>query len=189
MKVFLKTLAILFLIPALLWAAAAEHAEGLFTWRFLFAWLNFLLLAFALWKWMGPRLREFLVERRQSVQEAIRGAEVEIQEARLKLEEARQRWSRLDQEVENIRDQVLKQATLERDQLLSQTKDLTRQMVVEAEELMEVERRQRTHRVRREWVEAVLQLAEQRIHTEMKPEIENRWLDQSVRHLKTAEIH
>jgi F-type H+-transporting ATPase subunit b len=186
-KILSVSLAILFLVPTSVGAEASEpvgHAEGLFTWRFLFTWVNFLLLVFVLWKWVGPRLREFLTERRQSIQEAIQGAEAQMQEARRKLEEARQRWSRLDQEIENIRARVLKQAILERDQLLSQTKDLTRKMVVEAGELMEVERRELTDRIRREWVEAVIQLAEQRIRAEMKPEIESRWLDQSVEHLK-----
>ncbi len=191
MKRFWISLSGLFLIPAGVWAKAVEsveQGEKLFTWKFLFAWLNFLLLSFFLWKWVGPRLREFLMERRQSIQEAVQGSEAQIQAARQGWEEARQRLHQLDQEIEELRTRRVQQAVSEREQLLLQTREVVRNMVAEAKELMEVERGQLVDQVRRELVETLIQLAEQKIGSDMGVEVEGRWFDKSVGRLKKAEI-
>lgn len=187
-KVLPSSLLLFMLLPLPAWAAGGEEGS-LFTLDFLFAWLNFALLVFFLWKVVGPRLREFLKERRQSIQEAIGSSQKALDEARRTMQELQGRLEVLEAEVEKIKETVFHQAERERRRVLEQARQTAERMIAEARELIEAERLQLRSQVRRELVDRVIWLAEREIERRLETEeAQSRWFTDWVGRLKTVQM-
>jgi F-type H+-transporting ATPase subunit b len=169
-------------------ALAAEEHEGTSsfkkTWMKVWEILNFLILAFLLFKFLKDPVKNFFKERAQIFQQQIEEAEGASVEAESEFKELENRFELLDEEIQQLRHVITEQGERERDKIISDAKQTAEYMLekakVEADRVM----REAIIKLRREVTNEAVRLAEESIKKEIGKKDHERLVDDYLQNLK-----
>ncbi|MEJ2234805.1 MAG: ATP synthase F0 subunit B [Syntrophobacterales bacterium] len=169
-------------------ALAAEEHEGTSsfkkTWMRVWEILNFLILAFLLFKFLKDPVKKFFKERAQMFQKQIEEAEGASVEAEREFKELENRFELLDEEIQQLRQVITEQGERERDKIISDAKQTAEYMLekakIEADRVM----REAIMKLRREVTNEAVRLAEESIKKEIGKKDQERLVDEYLQNLK-----
>lgn len=149
---------------------------GFELWKFFNLFLFVGVLAFVLRRPIGEAMRA----RRDGIRRELMKAQEERDAALSKLEEVEARLSRLDSEVLIVREQARKNALVERERIARSTDEDAKKLRDQA--LREIESAGKTARqeLRRFTAEQSVQIAEDMIRRDIRPEDDARLIDMSI---------
>jgi F-type H+-transporting ATPase subunit b len=117
-------------------AFAAEGHEGTSsfkkTWMRVWEILNFLILAFLLFKFLKDPVKKFFKERAQMFQQQIEEAEGASVDAEREFKELEKRFELLDEEIQQLRQVITEKGERERDKIISDAKQTAEYMLEKA---------------------------------------------------------
>ena len=169
-------------------AFAAEEHEGTSsfkkTWMKVWEILNFLILAFLLFKFLKDPVKNFFKERAQMFQQQIEEAEGASVEAEREFKELENRFELLDEEIQQLRHVITEQGERERDKIISDAKQTAEYMLekakIEADRVM----REAISKLRNEVTNEAVRLAEESIKKEIGKKDQERLVDEYLQNLK-----
>ncbi len=163
-----------------------EHAgaswynyPGWEAWKF----LNLVLFVGLLFLLLRRQVGASLVARRNNIRRELMRAQEERQAALAKLEEIEARLSQLDAEVETVREQALKDAEAERENITRATADETRRLREQAQREIEGAGKAARQELRQYVAEQSVRRAEELIRREIRTEDDARLMNNYVEEL------
>jgi F-type H+-transporting ATPase subunit b len=151
------------LVPTLLLAEEAEHAEAVpqhvppFVW---FHLLNLTILVFVLYRLMRKPFRDFLVKRQDTIREALEKAESARIDAERQNELYRQRLAGLSEEIATLRMQTETVSRAEADQLIASATSMAARIETDTQRLLKDELARARYQLRQEAIDLAIKLAE-----------------------------
>ena len=143
----------------------------------------FLFIALAVYFLRRP-LSEMLQARREGIRRDLMRAQEERKEALAKLEEVEARLSKLDSEVEAVREQARRESEEERARIELQTEEDARKLRELAQREIESASKAARAELRAYAAEQSVKLAEEMIRREMRPEDDARLVNEYVEELE-----
>jgi len=132
------------------------------------------------------KLGEAFKTRRETIKQELARAEKERDAAIAKLKEVEERLARLDSEVAAIQEQSRREAAEERERIAKSTEVEITKLGEQAQREIESAGKAAKHELRRYAAQTSVQLAEEIIRREMKPEDDARLIQQNVQELGGA---
>ena len=161
-------------------AGAATGYESWQPWARLFNLLLFLGVMVYL---LRRPLSEAMKARREGIRRDLMRAQEERSAALAKLEEVETRLSRLDAEVETVRAQAEREAAEERERIERTTEEDARKLREQAQREIESASKAARQELRRYAAEQSVELAEQMLRTQIRPEDDARLVGDYVKEL------
>jgi F0F1-type ATP synthase membrane subunit b/b' len=132
------------------------------------------------------KLGEAFRTRREGIKRDLARAQQERDAALAKLKEVEKRLTRLDTEVSTIREQSVREAAEERERIAKSTEAEITKVSEQAQREIESAGKAAKHELRRYAAEQSVQLAEQMIRREMKPDDDARLITRNIDELGGA---
>lgn len=154
------------LLPTLAFAAGDEHPldwAGL-GWRI----LVFVVFIGILYYFLRKPVLDALVTRTEEIEHALNSAERAKADAEAKVREYQEKTKLLEQELEEMKNNVLKSAEKERDFIISDAKQKVEKLKQNALNMIASETEQAKHAIKRELVVEIFAEAEKQIANDMK---------------------
>ena len=129
------------------------------------------------------KLGEAFKSRRETIKQELARAQTERDAAIAKLKEVEERLARLGAEVAAIREQSKREAAEERERIAKSTEVEITKLSEQAQREIESAGKAAKHELRRYAAQTSVQLAEEIIRREMKPEDDARLIEQNVQEL------
>ncbi len=150
---------------------------------FLFKVINFVLLVLLLYFFLRKPLGRSLRERHESLKRALKEAEEAkaLWEARYR--EFEEKLKGVEDEARRLREEILKEAEREKERLIGEAKREAERIRLEAQKAIEQERRQAERLLRERIAEMTVLLAEKVLRENIRPEDQQRLLEDYVRRL------
>jgi F-type H+-transporting ATPase subunit b len=158
------------------------NIPGLELWKFLNLFLFVALLIYFLRRPVSEAMRA----RRESIRVELIRAQEERNAALAKLEEVEARLTRLDTEVSSIREQSAREAEQERERIRQSTEEDVLKLRAQAQREIESAGKAARMELRRFAAEQSVQLAEEMIRGEMRPEDDARLINLEIEELGGA---
>lgn len=152
---------------------------GLELWKFFNLFLFIAVLVLLLRRTVSDSFRA----RRAAIRRDLMRAQEERNAALAKLQEVEARFARLDQEVASIREQSKREALEERERIARSTEDEARKLREQAEREIESAGKVARQELRRFAAEQSVQLAEEMIRRDIRPEDDARLFEREVKEL------
>ena len=172
-------------IPGL--AVAAPPAEHGPAWGMLAAAIfNLGILGFLLFRFAGPPIQNFMIQRSRGIARAIEEADARLREASVEVERWRERLSGLDREIEEIAQRIREQTEIEREQRLDRARATGQRIRQEADALAEFEVRQAADALRVEVAELATRGALGLLREMLRPEDDRRLISEYVDRIGAA---
>lgn len=172
------------LVIAILAPEVATEGGGLINWGewlpTVARWFNLLLFGGILYYLLRNRARNALTSRRENIRRELMRAQEERDAANAKLQEVEARLSTLNAEVATIREQANREAATERERLGRATEDESRKLREQAQREIENAGKVARHDLRRFAAEQSVQLAEEIIRRNIRPEDDARLVQNYV---------
>ena len=169
-------------------ALAAEEHEDTSSfkkwWMKIWEVLNFLILAFLLFKLLKDPVKKFFQERAHMFQQQIEEAEGTSVEAERELKELESRFELLDEEIQQLRQLITGQGERERDKIISDAKQTAEYTLEKAKIESDMMMREAKIRLRTEVSNEAMRLAEESIKKEISKKDQERLVDEYLRNLK-----
>ena len=169
-------------------ALAAEEHEGTSsfkkTWMKVWEILNFLILAFLLFKVLKEPVGKFFKERAQMFQKQIEEAEGASVEAEREYKELETRFELLDEEIQQLRQVITEQGERERDKIISGAKQTAEYMLEKARLQADMMVRNAKMQLRRQIIDEALSIAGESIKKAIEPEDQDRLVNEYLHNLK-----
>jgi F-type H+-transporting ATPase subunit b len=168
----------------LLWLAEGDAAPwwnrpGLEVWKF----VNLFLFVGALVYILRRPVSDALRARREGIRRELMRAQEERDAANAKLEEVTARLSRLNEEVASVREQARREAEEERERIRRSTDEEAEKLREQARREIESAGKAARHDLRRFAAEQSVQLAEEMIRRDIRPEDDQRLVNRQVEEL------
>ena len=169
-----------------LWARLQPYLDypGFEAWKFLNLAVFVAALIFILTR--KVRLGEAFRTRREGIRRDLERAQLERDEAVAKLKEVEGRLARLDSEVAAIQEQSRREAAEERERIAQATRTEVAKLSEQAQREIESAGKAAKHELRRYTAEKSVQLAEDMIRREIKPEDDFRLISRDIEELGGA---
>jgi len=132
------------------------------------------------------KLGEAFKTRRETIKQELARAEKERDAAIAKLKEVEERLARLDSEVAAIQEQSKREVAEERERIAKSTEGEITKLGQQAQREIESAGKAAKHELRRYAAQTSVQLAEEIIRREMKPEDDARLIQRNVQELRGA---
>ena len=178
------------LVIAMLAAEGVAEDGGLVGWGewlpTIARWFNLVLFVGILYYLLHGPIRKALTARRENIRRELRRAQEERDAANAKLQEVEARLSTLNTEVATIREQAEREAATERERLARATEDESRKLREQAQREIENAGKIARHDLRRFAAEQSVQLAEEMIRRNIRPEDDARLVQTYVEELGGA---
>jgi F-type H+-transporting ATPase subunit b len=155
---------------------------GFEAWKFLNLTIFVLLLFYFLRRPLGEAFRA----RREGIRRDLMRAQEERNAALAKLEEVEARLARLDAEVASVREQSKREAEAERERIKRATEEEARKLREQAQREIESAGKAARQELRRYAADQSVQLAEQMIRRDMRPEDDARLVSLEIEELGGA---
>lgn len=155
------------------------NMPGFEAWKFFNLTVFVLALVYVLRRPLGEALRA----RREGIRRDLMRAQEERNAALAKLEEVEARLSRLDAEVEVVREQANREAAAERERIKRATEEDARKLREQAQREIESAGKAARQELRRYAAEQSVRLAEEMIRRDMRPEDDERLVKLQVEEL------
>ena len=171
-------LALLLLALPLAAAAASEGEEG--SARLWFEIGNLVLLIGVIIFFARKPVKQYLAERRQRIEDNIRGSERLLTEAEERLEEWQSKAARLDNEVAEIKRLARERAERERQRILADAERSAQRIQRDAEAAIDREVRRARKVLQQEAADLAVKLAEERLKSEVTEQDRERLVSEFV---------
>ncbi|RLA84895.1 MAG: ATP synthase F0 subunit B [Deltaproteobacteria bacterium] len=150
---------------------------------FLFKVINFVLLVLLLYFFLRKPFGRSLRERHESLKRALKEAEEAkaLWEARYR--EFEEKLKGVEDEARRLREEILKEAERERERLIGEAEREAERIRLEVQKAIEQERRQAERLLRERVAEMTVLLAEKVLRENIRPEDQQRLLEDYVRRL------
>jgi len=169
-------------------AAAAEEQKGTSsfkkTWMKVWEVLNFLILAFLVFKFLKDPVKKFFQERADMFQQQIEEAEGASLEAEREFKEIEKRLELLDEEIQQLQHVIIEQGERERNKIISDAKQTAEYMLEKARLQSDMMVRNAKMELRRQVIDEAVGIAEESIRKAMEKEDQERLVDEYLRSLK-----
>ena len=151
---------------------------NVFNWRYVFEHtVNLVILLGVLVYFLKDSVKNFLVERKGSISSEIDHAQHTIAEAKSKYEEYAQKLKGIEDEINNIKESIVKQGQTEREEILRQASIASENIKKEAQETIEFEAARAKQEIQSEVVTLALQIAEKVIKENLSENDKQRFVD------------
>jgi F-type H+-transporting ATPase subunit b len=171
-------------------ALAAEEHEGTSnfkkTWMKIWEILNFLILAFFVFKFLKDPVKKFFQDRAQMLRQQIEEAEGASAEAERQLKELEKRFELLDEEIQKLRQVITEQGERERDKIISDAEQTAEYMLEKARLESDMMVRNAKMELRRQVIDEAVGIAEESIKKAIEQEDQERLVDEYLRNLNQA---
>jgi F-type H+-transporting ATPase subunit b len=157
---------------------------GLEAWKF----INLAVFVAAASYLLGRRLKEAILARRERIRIEVVEAENARAAAVAKLAEAEALLGRVDADVANVRQQARKEADLERDRLAAATEGEAEKLRVQARREIETAGKAAKKALRRFLAQRSVELARDRVRTNIRDEDDVRLLKESIGELRRSRV-
>ncbi len=151
-----------------------------FSTGFMWSVINFLIIAFLLYKYAKDPLKEALKKRQETIEKTLDEAAEARMLAEKGLAEARQQLSEKDTVIESILSDAEKAAEREKLALVEQGKRMSRDIVERAKLSMDVELTQAKNELKAEAARLAIELAEKKIRKETSEDDQSRLLENYI---------
>lgn len=169
-------------------AFAAEEREGTSTfkktWMKIWEVLNFLILAFLVFKVLRDPVKNFFQGRTEMFRQKIAEAEGASIEAERELKEIESRFEMLDEEIQRLQQTITEQGARRRDNIISDAEQAAEYMLEKAKIESDMMMREAKIRLRREVTNEAVRLAEGSIKKEIGKKDQERLVDEYLQDLK-----
>ncbi|MFW6049593.1 MAG: hypothetical protein ACODAU_00385 [Myxococcota bacterium] len=140
--------------------------------------VNFLAVLLIVVAFAGPKVRSYLVERRREIAQGLDEAQRLKAEAEAKYEEYATRLDKLDQEMERIRQEMIKAGEAERDRIVAEAEAKAARMRRETGFVIEQQMKQLREDLTREAVQAAVDAAEKVLKEKITADDQQRLAEQ-----------
>jgi F-type H+-transporting ATPase subunit b len=170
------------------WAAEGHEGAGSFkkTWMKIWEILNFLILAFILFKLLKDPVKNFFRGRADMFREEIENSETASLEAERELKEAESRFETLDEEISRLRQVVIEQGENERQKIISDAKQTAEYMLEKARIESDRMIREAKVKLRREVIDEAVKIAEESVRRAISKKDQQRLIDEYLQNLTRA---
>lgn len=169
-------------------ALAAEERKGTSsfkkTWLKVWEVLNFLILAFFVFKLVREPVKNFFQDRTEMFRQKIAEAEGASIEAERELKEVESRFEMLDEEIQRLQQTITGQGERRRDKIISDAEQTAEYMLEKAKIESDMMMREAKIRLRREVTNEAVRLAEESIKKEIGKKDQERLVDEYLQNLK-----
>ena len=169
-------------------ALAAEEQGGTSsfkkTWMKIWEVLNFLILAFLVFKVLRDPVKNFFQGRTEMFRQKIAEAEGASIEAERELKEVESRFEMLDEEIQRLQQTITEQGERRRDKIISDAEQTAEYMLEKAKFESEMMMREAKIRLRREVTNEAVRLAEESIKKAIGKKDQERLVDEYLQDLK-----
>lgn len=169
-------------------AFAAEEKEGTSsfkkTWIQVWQVLNFLILAFFLYKLLKDPAKKFFQDRAQMFQQQIEEAEGASVEAEREFKELEQRLELLDEEIQQLRQVITEQGERERDKIIADAKQTAEYMLEKARLQSDMMVRRAKMQLRRQVIDEAVGTAEKSIRKAIEQKDQERLVNEYLQNLE-----
>jgi F-type H+-transporting ATPase subunit b len=169
-------------------AFAAEEKKGTSsfkkTWMKIWEVLNFLILAFFVFKLLREPVKNFFQGREEMLRQKIAEAEGASIEAERELEEVEGRFKILDEEIQRLQQTITEQGEKQRDKIISDAKQTAEYMLEKARFEAAFSTQQAKSQLRREVIEGAVKLAGESIRKAIESGDQERLVDEYLQDLK-----
>ena len=167
--------------------AAEEHAgtsNFKKTWMKVWEILNFLILAFFLFKLLKDPVKKFFQDRAQMFQQQIEEAEGSSFEAEREFKELEKRFELLDEEIQQLRQVITEQGERERNKIIADAKQTAEYMLEKARLESDMMVQSAKMQLRREVIDEAVVIAEESIKKTIRQEDQERLVNEYLHNLK-----
>lgn len=154
------------------------------TWMNIWEVLNFLILAFLVFKLLKDPVRNFFQGRAARLREKIAEAEEASVEAERELEEVESRFEKLDEEIQKLQQTITEQGEKQRDKIIANAKQTADYMLEKAKLEADHSIQQARSQLRREVIDGAVMLAEENIRKAIDKRDQERLVDEYLRDLQ-----
>ncbi len=169
-------------------ALAAEERKGTSsfkkTWMKVWEVLNFLILAFFVFKLVREPVKNFFQDRTEMFRQKIAEAEGASIEAERELKEVESRFEMLDEEIQRLQQTITGQGERRRDKIISDAEQTAEYMLEKAKIEADMMMREAKIRLRREVTNEAVRLAEESIKKEIGKKDQERLVDEYLQDLQ-----
>lgn len=169
-------------------ALAAEERKGTSsfkkTWMKVWEVLNFLILAFFVFKLLREPVKNFFQGRTEMFKQKIAEAEGASIEAERELKEVESRFEMLDEEIQRLQQTITGQGERRRDKIISDAEQTAEYMLEKAKIESDMMMREAKNRLRREVTNEAVRLAEESIKKEIGKKDQERLVDEYLQDLQ-----
>jgi F-type H+-transporting ATPase subunit b len=154
-------------------------------WRDLaFKIVNFAVLVIILVLALKKPLGSFLKMRQESIKTALEEAEKAKRAGEQKYREYEERLKTLDQEIEEIRQNLIREGEREKGQIIKEARQMAEKIKGQAELAAQQELKTAKRRVQEELADMTVQLAEGLLKKHLKPQDHERLVDEYIEQMK-----
>ncbi len=169
-------------------ALAAEERKGTSsfkkTWMKVWEVLNFLILAFFVFKLVREPVKNFFQDRTEMFRQKIAEAEGASIEAERELKEVESRFEMLDEEIQRLQQTITGQGERRRDKIISDAEQTAEYMLEKAKIEADMMMREAKIRLRREVTNEAVRLAEESIKKEIGKKDQERLVGEYLQDLQ-----
>jgi len=169
-------------------ALAAEKQKGTSsfkkTWMKVWEVLNFLILAFLVFKLLKDPVKKFFHERAQIFQQQMEEAEGASVEAERELKQLEKRFELLDAEIQQLRHLITEQGERERNKIIFDAKQTAEFMLEKARLQSDMMVRNAKMQLRRQVIEEAVGIAEENIKKAIEQKDQERLVNEYLHNLK-----
>jgi F-type H+-transporting ATPase subunit b len=178
----LLSILISLLLPSLAFAAdAAHHGPDWFVLGGSF--VNAAVLFFLIFKFGGPKVREFLSSRKETIELDINKAAALLASAQAQLAEVERRASSITQELDAIRDEYRVLAQAEHDQIIASAQAQAKRLVHDAQQTILNETLRAKTQIERDLIERATSEAEDALRKQLNPANQQAIIDRYIQSL------
>jgi F-type H+-transporting ATPase subunit b len=154
------------------------------TWMKIWEILNFLILAFFLFKLLKDPVKKFFQDRAQMFQQQIEEAEGSSFEAERDFEELEKRFELIDEEIQQLRQVITEQGERERNKIIADAKQTAEYMLEKARLESDMMVQGAKMQLRREVIDEAVVIAEESIKKTIQQEDQERLVNEYLHNLK-----
>jgi F-type H+-transporting ATPase subunit b len=167
--------------------AAEEHQSGSSfkeSWLKIWEVLNFLILAFLVFKLLKEPLKNFFKSHSEQVREQYEGAKEVSLSAEREMEEMERRYQTLEEEIQKLEQAISEIGERERDKIIARARETAEHMLEKARIESDIMLRNAAMRLRREVVDVAISLTEESIRKAIDSSDQQRLVEEYLKDLK-----
>jgi F-type H+-transporting ATPase subunit b len=161
-----------------------EEGHG-FNWRFVAEYtVNFVVLFAILTYFLKDAVRNFLIERRGTMENAIDEAETVIVEARSRFEVYAKKMEEIDKDIGALKETLRKEGEVERAEILSQAESTSQKIKTELRETIRLEAAKVREEIQSETISSAIKIAEGIIKQNLRGSDERWFIDDFIERIE-----
>ena len=189
LRLFLVSIIVIaFLGGVVMTASAAEEQQSgssfKESWLKIWEVLNFLILAFLVFKLLKEPLKNFFKSHSEQVRQEFEGAKEVSLSAEREMEEMERRYQTLEEEIQKLEQAISEIGERERDKIIARARDNAEHMLEKARIESDIMLRKAAMRLRREVIDVAVSLTEESIRKAIDSSDQRRLVEEYLKDLK-----